>query len=33
MDLKESTVLMDKWLEWKRKENIESLRLEDMPEI
>lgn len=33
MDIKESQILMDNWLEWKNKNNIDLLRLEDMQDM
>ena len=33
MNIKESQTLMDNWLEWKFKNNIDLLRLEDMQDM
>ena len=30
MDIKESQILMNNWLEWRNKNNIDLLRLDDM---
>ena len=33
MDIKESQILMDNWLEWRNKNNIDLLRLDDMQDM
>lgn len=33
MDIKESQILMNNWLEWRNKNNIDLLRLDDMQDM